>query len=805
MNEDFPPRALPDPIYRQRRPDKPQMIPLPPAVRARRAEVARVLGVKVDGLNKQLKSLTDEQRKAVFYKVTHDGPVSLGGTGLKPLVDKSRKVTLAVPTGENIDSFSEKLTTLAAASDDEESPANQNLARIEDVERAAPKDRLSDELLASYDALIKEQFVICEVEILSIAKGKNQRKDEIASVLVELNNVFAHGIHGTLFEHETRDGICRAVIRATGAMFQRLVEDDRWQRALSWFEPRPRFETFQTVWKDFAMDQLAPINSPPSHAPTVCVVDSGVSPGNPFLEPVTREELVQSFLKSSPDHPYDENGHGSGVASLAAYHSLDLSEGGTNTPRVWIASARVLTADNQIEDDRLFSKLLEEVVEEFAPKGIRIFNLSVADLARKWNQDEKRTQPRTSWTARTIDRLSREHDVIFVVSTGNIPTNEIRDYILDGSPYPNYLCDDDARILDPGQAGLGISVGSIAAGTLVTSSPDTAIAHEFEPSPFTRSGPGIKGDIKPELVEFGGNLVRDEAPHSVRANASTNVVMATHQLTPAVTHKFGTSFATPRVSHKLAVVLQELQGLGIDHPNASLLKAFLINSASWRSNTKGVADRLNEAQRDGALNVMGYGFPDSSRATDCDDYSILYYHQGEIAPNQTAFFRIPVPAVLTDSSDRKRLSVTVAHYPEVQKWGLENYFGVDLKWRMFRGDVDRDSVINAMSKEDDDEIDRPDQPNELPFTHRVTRRSRGTVQHDWLEWTEHKEDYSADHYTLAVAAYSRWDRNKKPGQRDFKACPYAIVARLEDLGGTVHVYNHAVAELDLLIEEQIEN
>ena len=141
----------------------------------------------------------------------------------------------------------------------------------------------------------------------------------------------------------------------------------------------------------------------------------------------------------------------------------------------------------------------------------------------------------------------------------------------------------------------------------------------------------------------------------------------------------------------------------------------------------------------------------------------------------------------------------------MQKWGLENYFGVDLKWRMFRGDVDRDSVINAMSKEDDDESDRPDQPNELPFTHRVTRRSRGTVQHDWLEWTEHKEGYSADHYTLAVAAYSRWDRNKKPGQRDFKACPYAIVGRLEDLGGTVHVYNHAVAELDLLIEEQIEN
>ena len=139
----------------------------------------------------------------------------------------------------------------------------------------------------------------------------------------------------------------------------------------------------------------------------------------------------------------------------------------------------------------------------------------------------------------------------------------------------------------------------------------------------------------------------------------------------------------------------------------------------------------------------------------------------------------------------------MCHYPEVQKWGLENYFGVDLKWRMFRGDVDRDAVVNAMSTDNDDEADRPALPDELPFAHRVARRSRGTVQHDWHEWAQHREGYSSDHYTLAVAAYSKW-------QRKSEATPFAIVVRLEDLGGTVQVYNHVVAELDVLIEQQIE-
>jgi hypothetical protein len=108
MNEDFPPRQFAKPIVRKRSKGKGQIVPLPAEVLARRNEIARVLGVKVDRINQHLKSLTDEQRKAVFYKVTHDGPVSLTGTGLKPLVDRSENVTLVIPTGEDLDGFAAK-------------------------------------------------------------------------------------------------------------------------------------------------------------------------------------------------------------------------------------------------------------------------------------------------------------------------------------------------------------------------------------------------------------------------------------------------------------------------------------------------------------------------------------------------------------------------------------------------------------------------------------------------------------------------------------------------------------------------
>ncbi|MDZ4852632.1 MAG: S8 family peptidase [Pirellulaceae bacterium] len=786
MNENFPPRQLQGPEYQTRRAEKPKRQPLSPEALARRGEIARVLGVKIQSLDQALRSMSEEQRKAIFYKVTHDGPITLPGTGLKALVDRSESVTLVIPRTDNLDALTKKLEQFAADTPKNGFVKNQDFSRVLDIELGDPKDRLSDEMVSTYDSLIKQPSVICEIEILSLLLGSTNQRNEIAMILEQLNRSFASGVHGTLFEHEERGGVCRAVIRCTGSMFQRLVEEPQWQRSIAWFEPKPRFETFQTVWKNFRFEDLSPIAPPPANSPTICIVDSGVTPGNPFLTPVTREDLVRSFLNNAKDSPYDEVGHGSGVASLAAYYAINLDHGAENFPQAWIASARILGADNQIEEDRLFSKVIEEVVQEFVPFGVRIFNLSVADMAKRWNQDSKRTQPRTSWTARTLDRLSREHDIVFVVSTGNIHPTEIRHFLNDDTTYPRYIFDESSRILDPSQAALAITVGSIAAGTLVVSSSDTAIAQEFEPSPFTRSGPGIKGEIKPELIEIGGNLVRDPSGTWVRGNPGTDVVMASHQLTPAAAHTFGTSFAAPRASHKLAMILRELTELGVSPVSAPLLKAFLIGSAQYRGDLTNIKNQADTIAKKKWLDVLGYGFPDAGRATGCDSHSIILFYQGMIEGRQVAYFDVPIPSSLADSTGKKRITVTTAHYPEVQKWGLESYLGVDLKWRMFRGDISREEIISIMSASDEEheastEVEDNESPNELSFEHRITRRSRGAVQHDWFEWTHHRAEFSDNHYTLAIGAYKKWKRQIAP-------VPYAVVVRIEDLGGIVPVY-----------------
>jgi Subtilase family len=791
MNKNYPPFQLFSPEIASRRSEAPRMPAYTPEVLQQRQELARALLDQIRPLSNELRQLSDEERKAVFFKLEHEGTIKLDGTDLKPIAEPTATITLAVPRSDNLNKIAGKIEAFGDAGIRTDRAGrghatNEGLGvPLKTINRGSAKDRLSQSLFEEYNNLVRRKWVICEVEIVvPLAKSPKQQRAELHRILADLERVFANGTHGTLFEHEEIKGTVRAVIRCTGQMFKKLVEDQDWQTKISWFDARPEFETFHSILQNFKIDDLGDISSPDNSAPIVCIIDSGITIGNPFLRPVTRDFLLRSFLKKAPDNPNDENGHGSGVASLAAYYALNLTPGATNEGRVWVAGARTLDKTNKAEDDeethpRLFSLVLKEVVETFVPMGVKIFNLSVNIINRLWHKEAKRTVPRRSWIARTIDRLSREYDIVFVVSTGNILPHQVRGFTEDGKSYPAYLTELEAAIFDPAQAALALTVGSIVPTTLAVGRVATAsaIAEINQPSPFTRSGPGVCREIKPELVEFGGNYLIDEGGQ-VRSNPGTNVVVASNKITPAIANDSGTSFAAPRVAHKLALILADLQNLGIEEMSAPLLKAFAVNSASYLGaddELRNVTESMDQVKPKHWLNVLGYGFPDDIRATYSNPYTAVLFFQGKLEPNKVAFFGIPVPSILADAEDgKKRLTITVAHAPEVQRWGLERYLGTTLKWRLFRGNISREEIINAMSVEAED-IEQPEMPNEMPNPQiGITLRSRGVIQHDVYEWSRHRKEFSTGLYTLAIAAYEKWGR-ANPGP-----VPYAVVVRLED-------------------------
>lgn len=376
MNKNFPPLFLPAPQTRDRvKIQRNIQFPVPEGILENRKIISENLKAQIEPISERLGEMSEEERKAVFYKLKHEGDISLSGTGLKPIAESTDKITMAVPRGKNLEPLVEKATEFGEGDLVNQIPKNSKLfSNLRTIAEGEPKDRLSQELFEKYDELIEKGLFTFEIEITAnpLLTGVKQQQEDVRNTRKEINDKFENNTRGRILEHEEfNEKLCRVVIRCSGKLFQEFVEEKKWQVKISWFDARPEFRFYPSVISEFDINKIKPLTNPDETAPIVCIIDSGITPGNPFLEPVTKEGFVKCFLntENDPDKftPYDEvkdYGHGSGVASLASYYVLNIDSEAENQGKIWIASARILDGNNEC-DERLYSKMLKEVVETF--------------------------------------------------------------------------------------------------------------------------------------------------------------------------------------------------------------------------------------------------------------------------------------------------------------------------------------------------------------------------------------------------------------------------------------------------------
>jgi len=787
MNPEFLPLVFSDPQIRRRRRER-RGFEQPPAIPAEeRREIAKKLYAQTAAVRNQFKLFSPEQKRAVFLKLRHNRPLTvtdLTGTGLAFMTGPGETESLVVPRKiGNLEKLDKRIEQFIGEDKPGRPKGTEFATTVQTVEMGDPKDRLSEEVFAQFDTWSAREHVIYEIEAASFEERGTKAQREIEEIIAEINAALGNGVRGGIYEYELHERGAHIVLWTTGLQFREFVESEKWWRKIVYFDIRPRFETFHQTLRDFNIADIS-VAGPGRDADTICVIDSGVAAGNPFLTPILRRDISRSFIAEF-EPTEDGDGHGSGVASLAAYHTIDISKGATNAAEAWVASARITSDDGQldvpwIEDEaryrtaeaRLFTRVLCEIVQHYQPLGIKIFVLPYQVLGHVWSQAARHWVARNGWVARTIDQLSREFDVVFVTITGNISPRDVQD-LLNEEGYPGFLVRPFAKLHDPGQAALALTVGSLTHAAKVVVDPLVPIALESQPSPFTRSGPGFADSIKPDLIERGGNFVRDPASNTVTTNAGTDVMMASNAVTKALQHHVGTSFAAPRVAYHLSLIARDLRSAGIPVTN-TLLRALIAASAVRPSES----EILNE---DKNLSLIGYGIGDGRAATDCSQSSVLLFWQGNIAPDSTAIFKIPVPAELKEAGrGLKRISVAIASAPEVQKWGVGEYLGAEMKFRLFRGDQSADHIAALLQRDDDEKntaAAKDISANDMEGQLRIVRRSVGTLQKDVFEWRDHKEDYSQDDYTLALSLVSAtWLRTDDP-------IPIAVVVRIEDATG----------------------
>lgn len=441
------------------------------------------------------------------------------------------------------------------------------------------------------------------------------------------------------------------------------------------------------------VNRFPPPEPPAADAPAVAILDAGLVTGQPLIAPAVGHAQGYVLPHRSPDD--SEPWHGTAVAGLALYGDIEASiAAGAFTPNLYLVSGRVFNHDGA-DQTEFVENAVERAVRDLNTEfGCRVFNLSYGDLNKVYTGGHVRG------LAYTLDRLTRELGVLFVVSTGNIAADGLPNDPV-GS-FPGYLLDDGARLVDPATALNAITVGGIArheatreAQRYPNALEDRPIARTGHPFPLTRSGPSIGGAIKPDFVEHAGNLavvrLTGRTSHRGLGVVTTNGGFTSGH---SFREEVGTSFAAPAVAHRAAKLLRSV-------PEAShnLLRALLGAHADWPVASVPLLNPNNNAEgREILTRLVGYGCINDSALEQSLDNVVSLICEDQIGNDRCQFYTIPIPDELWDGGRRTReITIALAYSPVVRTTRLD-YRMTKLKFNLVVAN-DLDAVAAAFQRD----------------------------------------------------------------------------------------------------------
>jgi hypothetical protein len=405
------------------------------------------------------------------------------------------------------------------------------------------------------------------------------------------------------------------------------------------------------------------------------------------------------------------------------------------------------------------------------PYNCRVFNLSLGD-GRPWLRDNTR---QSVW-AECLDLLARELKVLLVVSAGNHRLgwgNNARDAEQALADYPGYLLEQDCGLCDPATAAIALTVGGIAqhdAPKVRRGSNEEnlfrVIAGAGEPTPTSRTGPGLNDAVKPELVAHGGNLCFDgfgSTFRTTRDDHGLTVMSLSNRPTETLfAFDIGTSFAAPTVARSAALLWPGLQDAVKEEPDPNLVRAVLANAASLPAALRERLLPLGDEQT--VRRVCGYGQVDDEFATDSGDRRVTLIAQGRIKVDSFRLYEVPAVAEFRSAKGPKRVIVSLAFDPPVRRRRAQ-YLGVEMNYLLIRGKTMEEIVeaYRAVTQQERETAKREDRklpaafqsPYKCPLEPTTTALESSTLQRS--EWTFQREtkDYG-DSWYLLVRAERTW-------------------------------------------------
>ena len=689
--------------------------------------------------------------------------------GVEIVSQEAETLVLAFATEEQLEKFEARLTSLV---DGRTIEYKDVVFAIQDIDNWTPENRKGWALRGA--GLPEHDPFILDAELWQRPKWAEAEMQRAAfRSWLEENG-------GEIIDSVTQPHLTKYRISCTRVLANILLR----HRDVRTIDLPPRFSLERALLRTDIHDLLE-TPPPPLLAPGIVVLDSGLTTGHPLLSSAVGDS--QSFLSiEGTDYT---GGHGTSVGGIALYDDIaECVRNGQFIPDLRLFSGRVFDEGNS-NDPLLMENQVEKAVRYFVDEyGGRVFNLSYGDLNKPYEGRH------VAGLAVTLDTLSREYGVLFVVPTGNYDgdKDEPDDWLAE---YPHYLTSESSALLDPAPALNVLTVGSLARNDQNARwKNDPAyvpVARPDQPSPFTRHGPSVNGALKPELVDYGGNMLIDSRPENRPmagqlgvGELSLSYNFAAGQLFKEVS---GTSFAAPRVANAAARILAEWPSA-----SANLCRAMLVAHAS----TPEACHILFKDDRKALDAVTGYGLIDRSGLYRSLDDRVTLLAEEEIENQQHHFYELPLPPEFWQGGQRLReLTVALAYCPAVRTTRMD-YRAAKVSFKLVQADS-LDEVTDWFNAAvDDEDLDRiPDRGTGRRFSEE--KRSKGTVQSStWTLKKVSQEMRQSSWFVVITRNDPAWGESFS-AQRE----PYALAVILSDQ--EIHQVQLGMKSLYTSVEEQL--
>lgn len=571
--------------------------------------------------------------------------------GLEIVSQEGHEVVLAFATEAALNLVEERLATLAR---DGRVRRKELLFVIDAFEHWTPEDRTGTAL--AEQGLPQDGLCILDVELWP------QEQPARRQSTMESFTAFARELGAEILDRIVSTSLLMVRLRCIREVAEQVL---RYRDARTVDLPPRWGVAVGTVAAD--VNRFQPPAQPDADAPRIAVLDAGLVTGQPLLAPAVGHAQGYVLPHRSPDDA--EPWHGTSVAGLALYGDIEAAiASGKFVPCLFLVSGRVFNHDGDDHTEFVENAVERAVRDLHAGFGCRVFNLSYGDLNKVYAGGHVRG------LAYTLDRLTRELGVVFVVSTGNLS--------LEGLPadplasFPDYLLEETARLVDPATALNAVTVGGLARHEATRGQQqrpelieDRPIARTGHPFPLTRSGPTVNGAIKPDFVDHAGNLaivqLTRRTTHRGLGVVTTNGGFAGGH---AFREEVGTSFAAPAVAHRAAKLLRRV-------PTAShnLLRAMLGAHAQWPAPSVPLLNPNDNAEgREKLTRLVGYGCINDHALEHSLDNVVSLICEEQIGNDRCQFYAIPIPDEFWDGGRRAReVTVALAYSPVVRTTRLD--------------------------------------------------------------------------------------------------------------------------------------